>query len=57
VTDRETKTQRRRRSKRSYGHCRRRAGMPEAERLADPLRASSRDLGVALPASPARPAR
>ena len=33
VTDRETKTHRRGRSKRSYGHCRRRTEIPEAERL------------------------
>jgi len=32
VTDRETKTHRRGRSKRSYGHCRRRTEIPEAER-------------------------
>ena len=32
VTDRETKTHRRERSKRSYGHCRRRTEIPEAER-------------------------
>ena len=32
VTDRETKTHRRGRSKRSYGHCRRRTEVPEAER-------------------------
>jgi hypothetical protein len=31
VTDRETKTHRRGRSKRSYGHCRRRTEIPEAE--------------------------
>ena len=31
VTDRETKTHRRGRSKRSYGHCRRRIEIPEAE--------------------------
>jgi hypothetical protein len=35
VTDRETKTHRRGRSKRSYGHCQRRTEIPEAE----PLRA------------------
>jgi hypothetical protein len=33
VTDRETKTHRRGRSKRSYGHCRRRTEIPEAEWL------------------------
>ena len=33
VTDRETKTHRRGRSKRSYGHCRRRTEIP----VADPL--------------------
>ncbi len=33
VTDRETKTHRRGRSKRSYGHCRRRTEIPEAERV------------------------
>ena len=32
VTDREKKTHRRGRSKRSYGHCRRRTEIPEAER-------------------------
>jgi hypothetical protein len=32
VTDRETKTHRRGRSKRSYGHCRHRTEIPEAER-------------------------
>jgi hypothetical protein len=31
VTDRETKTHRRGRSKRSYGHCSRRTAIPEAE--------------------------
>jgi hypothetical protein len=31
VTDRETKTHRRERSARSYGHCRRRTEIPEAE--------------------------
>ena len=35
VTDRETKTHRRGRSKRSYGHCRRRTEIPEAERPPD----------------------
>jgi hypothetical protein len=35
VTDRETKTHRRRRAKRSYGHCRRRTEIPEAEPTAD----------------------
>jgi hypothetical protein len=34
VIDRETKTHRRGRSKRSYGHCRRRTEIPEAERSA-----------------------
>jgi hypothetical protein len=34
VTDRETKTHRRGRSKRSNGHRRRRTEIPEAERLA-----------------------
>ena len=33
VTDRETKTHRRGRSKRSYGRCRRRTEIPEAEPL------------------------
>jgi hypothetical protein len=33
VTDRETKTHRRGLSKRSYGHCRRRTEIPEAEGL------------------------
>jgi len=37
VTDRETKTHRRGRSKRSYGHCRRRTEIPEAERSAEHL--------------------
>src|SRR2546421_9815175 len=41
VTDRETKPHRRGRSKRSYGHCRRRTEIPEAEpsagHLAGPL--------------------
>jgi hypothetical protein len=31
VTDRETRTHRRGRSQRSYGHCRRRTEIPEAE--------------------------
>jgi len=34
VTDRETKTHRCGRSKRSFGHCRRRTEIPEAEPLA-----------------------
>jgi hypothetical protein len=34
VTDRETRTHRRGRSKRSYGHCRRRTDISEAEPLA-----------------------
>jgi hypothetical protein len=35
VTDRETKTHRRGRAKRSYGHCRRRTEIPEAGPPAD----------------------
>ena len=37
VTDRETKTHRRGQSKRSYGHCRRRTEIPEAERQLDKI--------------------
>ena len=37
VTDRETKTHRRGQSKRSYGHCRRRTEIPEAEPLPDKI--------------------
>src|SRR5437870_9170434 len=41
VTDRETKTHRRGRSKRSYSHCRRRTEIPEAEHLASGLAATA----------------
>src|SRR2546426_6527066 len=55
VTDRETKTHRRGRSKRSYGHCRRRTEIPEAERPPDtedpPVEAS----GSSFASIPARP--
>src|SRR2546421_3735451 len=57
VTDRATKTHRRGRSKRSYGHCRRRTEIPEAE----PLTGGAASWWTALRASgsqtPARPAR
>jgi hypothetical protein len=43
VTDRETKTHRRGQFKRSYGHCRRRTEILEAEPLADPYPTSPRD--------------
>jgi len=42
VTDRETKTHRRGRSKRSYGHCRRRTEIPEAEPRAGNIPAPAR---------------
>ena len=42
VTDRETKTHRRGRSKRSYGHCRRRTEIPEAEPRAGNIPAPTR---------------
>jgi hypothetical protein len=46
VTDRETKTHRRRRVKRSYGHCRRRTEIPEAEPLTDTTRCPNQRLGT-----------
>ena len=48
VTDRETKTHRRGRSKRSYGHCRRRTEIPEAEPLSDLLRLADRRRALGL---------
>jgi len=55
VTDRETKTHRRGRSKRSYGHCRRRTEIPEAERPPDtedpPVEASGSNF-ASIPARP-----
>jgi hypothetical protein len=49
VTDRETKTHRRGRSKRSYGHCRRRTEIPEAERTAVRPRAEEGGQAIASP--------
>jgi hypothetical protein len=45
VTDRETKTHRRGRSKRSYGHCRRRTEIPEAEPQSNRRRLHPHGLG------------
>src|SRR5439155_20007253 len=61
VTDRETKTHRRGRSKRSYGHCRRRTEIPEAEPSPDArprgpgLRGSGRETGQRRVLSPCGP--
>src|SRR2546421_9776822 len=49
VTDRETKTHRRGRYQRSYGHCRRRTEIPEAESLTAPPLPSTGRTGGARP--------
>ncbi len=45
VTDRATKTHRHGRSKRLYGHCRRRTEIPEAERRADAVEGPDPEAG------------
>jgi len=57
VTDRETKTHRRGRSKRSYGHCRRRTEIPEVERLPNTARKHRLRLVPSLEPNPVRPVR
>jgi hypothetical protein len=57
VTDRETKTHRRGRAKRSYGHCRRRTEIPEAEPLTDTARCPNGPRRRGTRGRPVRPAR